>query len=464
MRNLQATVEALSGDEVLSIHRASMRVLERTGIRVPHKECLALCRRAGASVDETGGVVRIPAALMEEVLSGFRRPPETLIPKKLHGVISTQLHRVEYADNTRRPGTLDDVRLGIALVQQLRNFPTANAVVVPSDVPSALTDVASFHLLYTYSKKPGGTYVLTPFSARHVLAMAEVMSREAWFLLDPVSPLQFRKENVEIAAIFAQHGQPVYVGSMVMAGATGPVTLAGTVALHNAELLASLFLVHVLTEGYRHHVYNSGPHSVDPRTMICSFGSPNQALLGICMAQMGAHYGMARTANVGLTDSLRPDFQAGFEKASTAVFSALAGIENIGCQGIAGADQGISFEQLVLDNEWMEYCNYILGGVEVTEETIAADLVETLGIGGSYVAEEHTGANFRANTYNSKLLNRQGWEGWLKLGAKDALARTAEFVATATAGYREMPPVCTAEQQKELDRIMEAARVGAASQ
>ena len=190
--------------------------------------------------------------------------------------------------------------------------------------------------------------------------MAEIMEREAWFLLDPISPLQFRRENLEMALIFARAKQPLYVASMVMAGATGPVTLAGTVALHHAELLASLFLVFALTGGYRYRIYNSGPHSVDPRTMICSFGSPNQALLGMCMAQLGRHFGLDCVANAGLTDSLRPDFQAGFEKASTAVFSALAGIEAIGCQGLVGADQGFSFEQLVLDNEWMEYCNYIL--------------------------------------------------------------------------------------------------------
>jgi trimethylamine--corrinoid protein Co-methyltransferase len=94
--------------------------------------------------------------------------------------------------------------------------------------------------------------------------MAQVMDRPAWFLLDPVSPLQFRKESLEIASIFARGGQLLYVGSMVMAGATGPATLAGTVTLHNAELLASLFLVFALRQGYRYSIYNSGPHSVDP--------------------------------------------------------------------------------------------------------------------------------------------------------------------------------------------------------
>lgn len=115
--------------------------------------------------------------------------------------------------------------------------------------------------------------------------MAEVMGRQAWFLLDPVSPLQFGKESLEMALIFARAGEALYIGSM--AGATGPATPAGTLALQKAELLASLFLIFALTRGYRYDIYNSGPHSIDPRAMVCSFGSRNQALFGIRMAQLG---------------------------------------------------------------------------------------------------------------------------------------------------------------------------------
>lgn len=412
-------------------------------------------------MDEGSETVRIPSALMEEVLAHFRHERggdwDENRPTKLEGVISTQTHVVDYAMECRRPGLLADVLKGIALVQHLNNFPTCNAVVVPSDVPTAVADVVCFQMIYCYSAKPGGTYVLTPFSARHIVRMAQVMSRPAWFLLDPVSPLQFRKESLEIASIFVRAGQLLYVGSMVMAGATGPTTLAGTVTLHNAELLASLFLVFALTQGYRYGIYNSGPHSVDPRTMVCSFGSPNQALLGICMAQLGRLYGLRRVANVGLTDSLRPDFQAGIEKAASAIFSVLAGIEGIGCQGLVGADQGFSFEQLVLDNEWMEFSNYVLKGVEVTDDTIAADLIETVGIGGSFVAEEHTARHFRESLFLSKLFNCQGWETWWAEGHKDALTRARDFVQ-ATAGDRPtLDPVCTSKQFKELNRIVEEA-------
>jgi trimethylamine--corrinoid protein Co-methyltransferase len=462
MQRIQVQLEVLSAEEIQAIHASSLRILAETGIRVPHEECLHRLRQAGAVVEEHSGVARIPSALLEDMIrqiqtaSRERRPQNQ--PARLEGVISTQLYLVDYQTRTRRLGLLDDILKGIALVQHLRNFPTANAVVVPSDVPSQLAEVVAVQMIYSYSRKPGCTYVLTPFSARHVIRMAEVVSQPVWFLLDPVSPLQFRRENLEIAAMFAQAGQPLYAGSMVMAGATGPVTLAGTLALENAELLASLFLIFLLTGSPSHRVYNSGPHSVDPATMLCSFGSPNQALLGIGMAQLGRHYGLDCVANAGLTDSLLPDFQAGLEKSATAIFGLLAGLEKIGCQGLVGADQGFSFEQLALDNEWMEYCNYILGGIEVSEQSIAADLIEQIGIGGNFLAEEHTARHCRRSSFQSKILNRQGWEAWLGQGAREALERAHDYVESVIGNYRTPDPACTPEQFAELNRLANLAK------
>jgi trimethylamine---corrinoid protein Co-methyltransferase len=463
MRKIQTKLEVLSAEEIQAIHRSSLRILERTGVRVPQEEWLRRLRKAGAKVEENSGIVRIPSPMIEEMIRQIQTASQTSPPQeppaRLEGVISTQLYLVDYRTCSRRLGLLEDVLKGIALLQHLKNFPSANAVVVPSDVPPPpLAEVVSMQMIYSYSRKPGCTYVLTPFSARHVIRMAEVISQPVWFLLDPVSPLQFRQENLEIAVIFAQAGQPLYAGSMVMAGATGPVTLAGTLTLQNAELLASLFLIFMLTGSPSKRVYNSGPHSVDPATMLCSFGSPNQALLGIGMAQLGRHYGLECVANAGLTDSLLPDFQAGLEKSATAIFGLLAGLDKIGCQGLVGADQGFSFEQLALDNEWMEYCNYILEGIEVTEEAIAVDLIEQIGIGGNFLAEEHTARHCRRNSFQSIILNRQGWEAWSDAKAKDALAKASDYMESVAGNYRTPEPVCTSEQFAELTRLVELAK------
>ncbi len=160
MKQIEASVRVLSDDELQLIHRSSLRILERVGVRLPHSECLAACRRAGAQVDEASETVRFPGALMDNFLKEFRGQTVANLddahPKSLCGVISTQVHLIDYMAPSRRLGTVEDVRKGITLVQQLGNFPTANAVVVPSDIAAELSDVVSFQLIYSYSRKPGG--------------------------------------------------------------------------------------------------------------------------------------------------------------------------------------------------------------------------------------------------------------------------------------------------------------------
>lgn len=464
MNRLRSQVTLLSDAEVQSIHDASLRILEGVGVRMPHAGCLAICSELGASVDMDSSTVRVPAAVMEGVLGRIRSVAEPVEAddgvKPLEGRISTQAYLVDYRTNTRRLGTTDDIKKGIALVQTLKNITTCNAAVIPSDVPPSLSDVVSFELIYRYSRKPGGTYVLSPFSAKYILAMARLMNQAVPFLLDTVSPLQFQASSLEIAAMFASERQPITISSMVMAGGTGPVTLAGTLVLANAETLAGLFLVFGLTG--KAPPFTSIPHSFDLRTMMCSFGSPNQALFGIATAQLARHYGLIPECNSGLTDALRPDFQAGFEKSSTAIFSALAGVRTIGAQGIVGSDQGFSFEQLVLDNEWLTAFNYVINGLEFSEEAVAEELIRSVGMGGSYLGEEHTALNMRGSYLYSRLFNRSGWEGWQAGGAKDMLARAAERVDEATAGYQSQDPACTPSQQAALEEVLGAAREEAA--
>lgn len=462
MKGILAKVEVLSHDEIEAIHKASLRILERIGIKVPEDECLSICERVGARVDRSSGIVKIPVALMEEVLSYIRarslnENQDAYDGKltKLTGNISTQVYVVDYMAGERRLGLLDDVMKGIALVQRLENFPLCNAVVVPSDVDPAMSDIVSYQKIYCYSRKPGGTYILSPVSAEYIIQMSKVAGRKAEYLLETVSPLQFRKESLETALVFAKHAQSIIIAPMVMGGATGPVTVAGTVTLQNAEVLACLFIVYALTGKFCG--YDSGTHSIDLGTMLCSFGSPNQALFGMCIAQLSRFYGLKTINNSGLTDALVPDFQAGFEKACSAIFSSLAGSFGIAPQGIVGADQGISLEQLVIDNEWLDAVNYILEGVKVDEDTIAYNLIESVGIGGNYVAEEHTALNMRMNYWRSRLFNRDAWDVWEQKGKQATLDNAHEFVENAIRDYRHPEPVIDKSKFDDIEYIVKCA-------
>jgi len=461
MSRVKCQLTVLTEEEIELIHNKTLRILENVGLRVPNEKCLELCEKAGAVVDRQASIIRIPSKVMEQLLYAIRSTyaPEanTEVPPKITGSISTQVFVVDYKTKSRRYGLLDDVMKGIALVEHLNNIPFCNAVTIPSDVHHAITDVVSYQKIYQYSTKPGGTYILSAESARYIIEMSKVLGKSVGYLLETVSPLQFRKESLEMALVFVEQGQPLGIAPMVMGGATGPVTLAGTVTLMNAEVLGSMFMVYALS-GQVPGFYGHGTHSMDLRTMLCSFGSPNQALLGIASAQMAKFYGINGGSNSGLTDALLPDFQAGFEKALSAVMSCMAGTVSVGAQGIVGADQGFSFEQLVIDNEWIDAYNYVVDGFDVNEDTIAADLIERIGIGGNFVGEDHTVQYMRKSYWFSKLFNRNSWDGFIREGSKALLDKTHEFVEDVTAGYRERLPVIDSSKFEEIEYIAERAK------
>ncbi|MBM3790168.1 MAG: hypothetical protein FJW35_07425 [Acidobacteria bacterium] len=475
MRGVRARVDVLSEGEIDLIHGKSLELLSRTGLRVPNDAVMDIAERAGAVADRAAGILRIPSEAIEEMLAELRRtdsrsgeglprsgtgnPPggagtEPDLVEPLRGKISTQVHVVDYATGTRRRGTLLDLRRGIALVERLENFPRSDAVVLPQDLPAAISDIASFRDIYVYARKPGGTYVLSPGSADFILDMADAAGKEPSYLFETVSPLCFRRETLEIGLRFARRGRRLEMAPMVIAGATGPVTLAGMLTMQNAEVLASLFLIHALTGKWCGYVV--GGHAMDMRSLLCSFGSPSQALIGMAAAQMARRYGLRAESNSGLTDSTAPDFQAGMEKALTAVFALLGGTRAIGCQGIVGADQGFSFEQLVLDDAWIGAYNHVLRGIDVSEETIGLRLMERIGVGGNFVAEKHTVKHLRDSFWFSAIYPRESWDESAGARPARALERARDFVAAATAAPLE--PVLPAAKVEELDRIVAAAR------
>lgn len=460
MGKIRVTVEVLSQEEILRVHEASLRILEKTGFRVPHEECLNRCERRGAVVDRVTQTVRVPKAVMETLMGKVRAESEAdgFDPHKvwkLTGNISTQVFIVDYMTGTRRYGCKDDVMKGISLVQGLQNIPYCNAVTIPSDVPANLTDVVSHQLIWKYSRKAGGTYILTPDSARWIIEMARLTGNGTGYFLETVSPLQFRKESLDMAMVYADTEMGFGVGPMTMAGATCPITLAGTLTMENTEILASIFLAKALSES--HLAYGSYDHTMDMRTMLCSFGAPSQALFGIAAGQMGRFYGLYSASNSGLTDSLYPDFQGGIEKSMNAVFSLLGGTGSIGAQGIVGADMGVSFEQLILDNEWVDSYNYVMEGFTADVENIAEDLIHELGIGGNFIAEEHTVEHLRESQWETRLFNRNAWDAGVIGGGKPLLSRAHERVEALTAGFREMEPVLDAPTCERLDYLVKCA-------
>jgi len=347
----------------------------------------------------------------------------------------------------------------------LENITIVGAMAQPAEVPESYRDVLLTGELVKGTEKPTRTWVYDGKTARYVLdiyrtvaggdaALRKHPMTEAF--LEPISPLQLPQKGLEVLIEFVKAGQPVSIGPMAMTSGTAPATLAGTLAQENAEILAGIVVTQILAPGTP-VTYGGIPHIMDPQTSICSFGSPEQALMAVAMVQMGRFYGFPVYINVGLTDAKTLDVQGGIEKGTTMILGALAGADTFGHAGICGADHGANLAWLVLDNELMHYVKRIVKGFEVTDKTLANDVVSAVGPKGSYLAEDHTVEHFRNELWlPGTAWTRQTWDLWSQEGRRSMADRIQNEVEDLLATHHVAP--LDKALAKEVDVIVECAK------
>jgi len=457
-------IQVLNDEEIEQIHNKSLQIMEQIGCHIPEKRVLKLFQKAGAVVDYARSIVKIPPDLTEESLEEVKQRNASIKEKaftsetiKERMGISAWI--VDHRTGKRRYGLVKDILEAVAVGNRLENIGYVSAFVVPHDVPPLFSDVISFAKVLPHTLKlpgttrPGPAYIFSARSAKYIIEMAKVIGTELSYPLEPISPLRYRKESLEIALEFAKNKFAIQIGPMVTAGSSGPVTLAGTLSLQNAEILTGIVLTHLLNPNQREMVYGGIAHTLDLRTTTCSCGCPNHVLLGLAQIQMAKHYGLPCRINLGLTDSNIPDFQGGFEQGLSVVLAFLAGAERISPRGLVGADQAVSLVQLVIDNECISYLNRLLKGFKVDKETIAFQTIKKVGIGGNFLVEDHTLKHMREEMWSSSLFIRSGWTSWSNTNTKTLADLALEKVKNILSKDYPPKPVVDEYKLKEIERL-----------
>ncbi len=220
---------------------------------------------------------------------------------------------------------------------------------------------------------------------------------------------------------------------MAQMGLSAPMGLAGTMAQENAEILAGICITQVIREGMP-VCYGGICHAFDMGTTQLIFSGPEQAIFGVAMTQMGKSYGLPVYINVGLTDSKRPDAQAGLEVAATMMLGAGAGADVLGHMGIAGVDQAASLDMLVLQNEAISYVESACRELDFSADAFGFDEIAEAASGDSFIGTEHTARRFRDELWFPSLLDREFYDAWRDAGAVSTeqriAARKSEILAT----------------------------------
>ncbi len=436
----------LSDSDTRRIAAAAFKVLETSGMAVYSDTAFEALRAAGAAVDAATRIVRFPRAMVEDAIAStpssitlHSRDGENdivLEGSRVHyGTGGTALYVLDPDTRQRRPARVEDVVLNARMVQALPHVHMHTINVFPHDV-TVQDDIdvnRFFHTLeHTTKHVMGGIYSLA--GARKAVELAEIIAgspaalREkpfVSFITLIISPFKIDDHYGEMTCYLARENLPVVVPTEPICGTTSPVTLAGNVLTHVAETLGGIVLVQAVRKGAP-GICGSVGSIPDLRTMDHVGGAIERGMINAAVSQMAQYFRIPMYSTGGTSDAKSVNAQAGYESAMSALLVAMSGANYIhDIAGLMESDLTVSYEKLAMDNEMLGMCQRVLRGIEVTDETLAADLMISKGPGADYLVEDHTLRHMRTEFYHPTLANRAKREDASGL---DAVTRARAFV------------------------------------
>jgi trimethylamine--corrinoid protein Co-methyltransferase len=463
--------EYFTKKDLSQIHAASLRVLETAGVDFLYEPAIKLLSQAGCRVD--GKRVFFPPKLVEEQIA--KAPSEfTLYARNPAKNVAIGGDHIAYVpcygapvvsnlDEGRRDSTLNDFTNFVKLTHaSLYQDITGGLMAEPNDIPIERRTVAMMYAAIRYSDKPFMGGVLGEQAANETIEAAsivfgskkEMADRPPFIsILGSRSPLAYDDRMLSAMITYARAGLPQLVSSLSIAGATGPVTMEGTLVVQNAEILAGITLLQIVRAGTP-AVYGGQSTSAAMRHGRLSIGAPEMAVNTAATAQLARFYGLPSRSGGTLTDSKICDSQAGSESMMGQLMATLSGINFVlHSAGILETYMVASYEKFILDDEICGMCKRIKGGENITEERLAVELIQQVGPDGEYLTNAHTFQNFRKELYQPIVEERNNFPGWVKSGAlpieRRANAKWKEILSNYT--EPELPKDLERDLRKYVD-------------
>jgi len=469
------TIEVLSKDEVQQVHQAVLDLLENPGVKLEHDEALDLFQKAGADVDHENKMVHIPPTLVETALNHAprfmtvcgRTPGHDLESYKgVHyssGHGATQV--IDFETGERRPAKKKDLETNVRIHDALENTHFIFPEIYPQDVPEKALDRHISQILLSNTVKPVIATAYSGAGARDLIKMGaaiagsedELCKRPMFTVsLGMISPFVIEPQRVDVLMEMCRRKLPFQIYTIPSAGSTSPVTLAGTLAVSTAELLAGLVLTQLVNPGAPVRLLGYAG-TLDLRFGGFTCASPETTLMAGALAQMLRYYGVPMGVHGATTRANVLDAQVGYETGMLNLFSALSGSDVvIECTSASIEDTVASCpEQAVIGNEICSFINRILKGIEVNPDTLAVDIIREVGPGGEYLTHEHTMEFFKKEAWDASLGNRMNRERWEENGSMDIRTKAREEVKRIMAEHKPVP--LAPEVQKKIQHIVDEA-------
>jgi len=468
------SLKILSRSELRRIHSATMSVLEDTGVVFKCDKALRVLNQAGARVEYKKEIAKFPESLVDWALS---KAPSAFTFRARNKAYDLRIGEgATYYTNgfgstnvldlkplRRRPATLKDLEEFTKIADYLRyvHYPITHCI--PQDVPKRFVEQYVALAMMENTSKHIYSVTFSLDGAKDLMRMGSILvGGEEKFRKEPeiinstvcpTSPLRYTSDASERTMEFSSHRVPFGIWPAPMAGATAPATLAGTLVIQNAEVLAGIVLSQVVGEGTP-ILYGAGSSVMDMRYGTLAYASPELGLMNIAAAQLARYYRIPSYGTGGTIDSKMPDQQAAYESTLSNTLAALAGVDVIhdGVYGILESGMTASKAQFIVCHEIVEMVERVVRGIEVNDETLAVDIISKLGPGGDFLAQRHTLQHFRREHWVPSLTDRSPRSEWERAGSKDVVERADEEAERIL--KTQQPEPLEGDVRKELEEFV----------
>jgi trimethylamine--corrinoid protein Co-methyltransferase len=470
----------LSDFQIERIYQASLTCLERTGVNVLNAEARRLLIEAGADAD--GVRVRLPRDIVEDALlaapssfklwrrpiggAGGREAAEFLEicatpldagnPDCVHfGPGLTCTYFLDPETGERRKARRGDPAAAAKVCDALENFDYVMGLGLIDDVAPNLAPVYEFAEMVAGTAKPPIPWAYTVDTLRDIYEMGvavaggeEALRQRPFFALFATSqaPLQHTDQRMGTALWAAEHGIPVVYLGGGSAGATAPITGAGSLVVSLASSLSGLAAIQLKRPGAPVCV-GGVPSAMDLRTARPSYGSPEMSLYSAALAELARYAGLPFMGTAGASESKAMDIQAAIECTMQVLLSGLSSTTLVHDAGFLDCADIGSLEMLVVTDEIIAMARRVLRGIEVTDETLMLDLIDEVGPGGHFIATRETARRCREEIWVPTLLDRDPWEAWVAGGGETMLDRVRARVRSVLATHTSPPLPPGAEER-----------------
>lgn len=468
--NPRFKIEILSRTDLECIHTATLDIIESTGVKFPLPRALDILEAHGATVDRATSIAKIPARVVMDALNSAppayalaaRDSAQDLPMDGQHVFLGTDgcgvevmdlatgaLHRSQKADvaaSAKLADALEEVSFWWAMVSAQDCLPPSRGL---HELEAAWNNTTKHlqteSLLHDGEMKAAIEMAATITGGRDALRKRPILS----IMQCTLSPLAHDPGSLEAGLIAAEAGLPVGYMTMASCASTGPATLAGNLVVGNAEVIAALALIQMAYPGAP-VFYAAAQTAMDLRSGAYTGGGPEDFLFGAATNQLADFYNVPLSMGAFATGAKQPDWQSAVDNSFSSFMASASGADMLlGC-GLLHGSKILSYEQMVMDCEIFSIVTKMMDGIKVDDNSLALDVIRSVGPGGNFLAQKHTRQNMRS-LWLPHLMDRRPYEQWAE--KKDGARETARQRAVDLLASHQPDPL-EPKLAEELKRII----------